>query len=562
MARGERQSWRKMISRKLEARDRVEWHCFRDIIREHNKLFENADTAKLRVVQLEIQVAQIQQEKIELHRRAQESSSLGGGAGGVGGGSEKVASLEQKLFKLQEELTELHRQKGENAQKLMELNNTLRQKEQELLAKEGELHDLSNNLEEVDRARQRLEQTVTELTANCQMVKDELQALQLAYSLLDERYRKVQTENEDLVARWMVQKAKDADKVNAENELQLRIRHEKQQNLLIDAAKEPVVVNIPTSNQPGVPFCAIISIPSFPDKKFDAHEGEVNSARFSISGRLFVTGGADRRVKVWEQVNGNYTIKGIMHGCNAGVMSVQTDPQEKLVLAGSHEGTCRVWTLTDQRLRHTLTGHSQKVMAAKFFGGATKVVSGGHDRTLKIWDLRSKACMRTIFAGSSCNDIVIHEGFGSQVASGHLDKTVRFWDVRSDNQSSVGEITLQGKITSLDLSPDMNYMLASARDDTVKLLDLRMNQVMSTCSADGFKVAVDYTRASFSPDGQYVICGSNDGSIFVWNASSAKLEKVLKEHSSSVVVCAWHPDGSSLISCDRNKRAIIWTNRY
>jgi len=150
----------------------------------------------------------------------------------------------------------------------------------------------------------------------------------------------------------------------------------------------------------------------------------------------------------------------------------------------------------------------------------------------------------------------------AQVASGHLDKTVRFWDVRSDNQSSVGEITLQGKITSLDLSHDRSYMLASARDDTVKLLDLRMNQVMSTCSADGFKVATDHTRASFSPDGQYVICGSHDGSIFVWDASTAKLEKVLKEHSSSVIVCAWHPDGSSIISCDRNKHAILWTNRY
>lgn len=43
-------------------------------------------------------------------------------------------------------------------------------------------------------------------------------------------------------------------------------------------------------------------------------------------------------------------------------------------------------------IQHTLTGHSQKVMSAKFFGAATKVVSGGHDRTLKIWDLRSRVC--------------------------------------------------------------------------------------------------------------------------------------------------------------------------
>ncbi|GLH02151.1 Autophagy-related protein 16-1 [Gryllus bimaculatus] len=40
---------------------------------------------------------------------------------------------------------------------------------------------------------------------------------------------------------------------------------------------------------------------------------------------------------------------------------------------------------------HTLTGHSGKVMTAKFLGEPTKVVTGGYDRTLKIWDLRSKS---------------------------------------------------------------------------------------------------------------------------------------------------------------------------
>ena len=40
----------------------------------------------------------------------------------------------------------------------------------------------------------------------------------------------------------------------------------------------------------------------------DVHEGEVNAARFSSSGKLFASGGADRRVKIWEQVNGGADI--------------------------------------------------------------------------------------------------------------------------------------------------------------------------------------------------------------------------------------------------------------
>jgi autophagy-related protein 16 len=57
--------------------------------------------------------------------------------------------------------------------------------------------------------------------------------------------------------------------------------------------------------------------------------------------------------------------------------------------------------------------------------------------------------VKTIFAGSSCNDLVtIH---GTNILSGHFDKRVRFWDYRTD--SSTNEILLQGRLTSLDLSP-------------------------------------------------------------------------------------------------------------
>lgn len=49
------------------------------------------------------------------------------------------------------------------------------------------------------------------------MLKDEHQALQLAFAALEEKYQKAQEDNRDLIERWMAQKAKDADIMNEEN---------------------------------------------------------------------------------------------------------------------------------------------------------------------------------------------------------------------------------------------------------------------------------------------------------------------------------------------------------
>ena len=62
---------------------------------------------------------------------------------------------------------------------------------------------------------------------------------------------------------------------------------------------------------------------------------------------------------------------------------------------------CFLW------LQHTLTGHSGKVLAAKFLGDKSKVVSGSHDRTLKIWDLRTLACEQTQYSENLQRDIVL-----------------------------------------------------------------------------------------------------------------------------------------------------------
>uniref|UniRef100_A0A671E1E7 Autophagy related 16 like 1 n=1 Tax=Rhinolophus ferrumequinum TaxID=59479 RepID=A0A671E1E7_RHIFE len=288
---------------------------------------------------------------------------------------------------------------------------------------------------------------------------------------------------------------------------------------------------------------------------FDAHDGEVNAVQFSPGSRLLATGGMDRRVKLWEVFGDKCEFKGALSGSNAGITSIEFDSAGSYLLAASNDFASRIWTVDDYRLRHTLTGHSGKVLSAKFLLDNARIVSGSHDRTLKLWDLRSKVCIKTVFAGSSCNDIVCTE---QCVMSGHFDKKIRFWDIRSE--TIVQEMELLGRITALDLNPERTELLSCSRDDLLKIIDLRINAIRQTFSAPGFKCGSDWTRVVFSPDGSYVAAGSAEGSLYIWSVLSGKVEKVLsKHHSSSINAVAWSPSGSHVVSVDKGSKAVLWS---
>ncbi|CAL1686797.1 unnamed protein product [Lasius platythorax] len=531
-------NWRKDLISQLRERNRSQTNCFADLISLHNRLFESANT--LRNTNMQLTIAN------ETLRREVANGSIG-----IGGNPD----LEARLLKQAEELAMLHKRKGEHTQQIVDLNNKLQEITKELQAKEISLAESSEA-----NANLRLEITKClgrekETESINQMLKDEHQALQLAFASLEEKLRKTQEENRQLIERLIKYKARDAEKMNEENDNFLRKRQAKMQKELEDAARDTRPVSpdrLSLKEVAGLPT----AVPTKVSVTFSAHEGEVYAVKWSPSDRILATGGADRKVKLWNITKGTSESKGILVGSNAGVMSVDFDSTGTLILGASNDYASRVWTVSDLRLKHTLTGHCAKVMAAKFLGEPSKVVTGSYDRTLKIWDLRSKACIETKFAGSSCNDLVTSDGAGSTIISGHFDQRIRFWDTRAESSSN--DILLEGKVTSLDLSRDANYLLSCVRDDTLKLIDLRMKKIVGSFSADGFKVGFDWTRAAFSPDGQYIAVGSADGSVFIWTIATNMIETILKEHTAAVTAVSWHPHGTYLASVDRAKTVTVW----
>ncbi|KAK4336805.1 hypothetical protein RND71_044027 [Anisodus tanguticus] len=364
----------------------------------------------------------------------------------------------------------------------------------------------------------------------------------------------------------MINKAKDAEKLNIENEKIVRLQDELRRKELEVAAREMRIStdekvnslnNLINADSPVI----LAKLPSQILFTHDGHDGEVNALKWVTDSEkyqktnILATGGADRKVKIWLISSTSATVLDTFTNSNASITSIDVDGD--CLLASSSDFASRLWTINDSRLRRTFTGHSSKVTTVKFLGKPSKSVSGSYDRTIKIWDINKHVCIRTLFAGSSCNDLVTRQGQESEVISGHFDKSIRFWDVRTD--SSANSIQLQGKITSLTILPNSFQLLSSDRGDTLKLLDLRMNQVIRNYYADGFKIGCDWTRACVSPDGEYVVAGSSDGIVYIWNTLSGKIEKELKgAHTSNVNACSWSPNCQYFVSCDKNKKFAIW----
>ncbi|XP_077874385.1 autophagy-related protein 16-1 isoform X4 [Ictidomys tridecemlineatus] len=550
--------WKRHIAEELRRRDRLQRQSFEEIILQYNKLLEKSDLHS-------VLAQKLQAEKHDIPNRHEISP----GHDGTWNDSQLQEMAELRI-KHQEELTELHKKRGELAQLVIDLNNQMQQKDREMQMNEAKIAECLQTISDLETECLDLRSKLQDLEVANQTLKDEYDALQITFTALEEKLRKTTEENQELVTRWMAEKAQEANRLNAENEKDSRRRQARLQKELAEAAKEPLPVEqdddieviVDETSEHTEETSPVRAISRAATKRLSQPAGGLLDSITNIFGlsespllgHHSSSDAARRRSVSSFPVPQDNVDTHPASGKDVRVPTTALCVFGAYLLAASNDFASRIWTVDDYRLRHTLTGHSGKVLSAKFLLDNARIVSGSHDRTLKLWDLRSKVCIKTVFAGSSCNDIVCTE---QCVMSGHFDKKIRFWDIRSE--SVVREMELLGKITALDLNPERTELLSCSRDDLLKVIDLRTNAIKQTFSAPGFKCGSDWTRVVFSPDGSYVAAGSAEGSLYVWSVLTGKVEKVLsKQHSSSINAVAWSPSGVHVVSVDKSSKAVLW----
>ncbi|MBU0967647.1 MAG: hypothetical protein KKA54_14850 [Proteobacteria bacterium] len=110
--------------------------------------------------------------------------------------------------------------------------------------------------------------------------------------------------------------------------------------------------------------------------------------------------------------------------------------------------------------------------------------------------------------------------------------------------------------TSVAFSPDGRFIISGSGDNAVKLWDVEARSLVH--SFEGHTASV--TSVAFSPDGRFIASGSGDKTVKLWDvaAKSKSLVYSFEGHTSSVSSVAFSPDGRFIASGSDDKTVKLW----
>lgn len=122
--------------------------------------------------------------------------------------------------------------------------------------------------------------------------------------------------------------------------------------------------------------------------------------------------------------------------------------------------------------------------------------------------------------------------------------------------ASFGELLVDHMIFTVAFSPNGRYIVASNRDQIIRVWDTETGKVVSefetlaTCRAT-------ITCIALSPDGRKIACGGEQ-TIFVWDTQIGRVVLLLEEHIEYVSSVAFSPNGKLIASGSLDTTVCIW----
>uniref|UniRef100_A0A8C3A7A2 Pleiotropic regulator 1 n=1 Tax=Cyclopterus lumpus TaxID=8103 RepID=A0A8C3A7A2_CYCLU len=273
----------------------------------------------------------------------------------------------------------------------------------------------------------------------------------------------------------------------------------------------------------------------------------------------------------------------VISGHLGWVRSIAVEPGNQWFVTGSADRTIKIWDLASGKLKLSLTGHISTVRGVAVSNRSPYLFSCGEDKQVKCWDLESiKGDLSWFYGGLFCPDDVIvcirskanvHTLTGHtntvatvrcqaaepQIITGSHDSTIRLWDLIAGKTRAT--LTNHKKsVRTLALHP-RQYTFASGSADNIKQWMFPDGNFIQNLSGHN---AIINTLAVNS-DG-VLVSGADNGTIHMWDWRTgynfqrihAAVQPGSLDSESGIFACKFDNSESRLICAEADKTIKVY----
>ena len=234
-----------------------------------------------------------------------------------------------------------------------------------------------------------------------------------------------------------------------------------------------------------------------PRLRLEGHDGAVQALALSPDQRILATGGADRKVRLWDWRAGKQIAELAGHDEQIGILAFS--PDGRLLASGAWNGGLWLWQGELFASGSPLRGHTERVRGLVFSPDGKTLASSSIDRSIRLWDMPNGR-VRVLNGHEASVRHLVFSPDGSLLSSSSTDRTARLWDVASGELRALRRY--DAIVTVSAFSADGKFLAVGGWDKLVHVYPFRPENLLPIGPGSSRKLIRELTTVSTDENGK------------------------------------------------------------
>lgn len=189
---------------------------------------------------------------------------------------------------------------------------------------------------------------------------------------------------------------------------------------------------------------------------------------------MVISASLDSMVIIWQN---NCSEKAILMGHTSGVTCIASSQDEMVIASGSQTGAIFLWEIALMGCVGNLEGHIRAVNCLGYTADNKVLISGSDDKTARVWNTTDMSCTNVINYSDSVKALCVIDDM--VIAGAHCSKQqLKSWNIETGE--CVNDFIGHTHAVMCMLKIDEHYILTGSRDGTVRIWNYRNAKMVSS----------------------------------------------------------------------------------